>query len=226
MSYCRKWILNHAEIEAPSAAIAHGKGLTANDKVEWTPDAKHSLTWGEDKPEPSRFCSYNITWHCSSWTSLQKVWRNRFVLDQSFANRPNARELELELKTTSAHLKFCLVHLCTPGLGPARNSSQGQDNVRMKCCVIVQTRPLFFLNSFLFANRSKTSCQGIGSSLEIWGERTGEPTDRAGRGESHLGSRQPLQTGSPASRQHFAEHASSEGCSRNTDKMTLTTQTT
>jgi len=44
MSYCRKWILNHAEIEAPSAAIAHGKGLTANDKVEWTPDAKHSLT--------------------------------------------------------------------------------------------------------------------------------------------------------------------------------------
>ncbi|XP_036928285.1 uncharacterized protein LOC119005007 isoform X3 [Acanthopagrus latus] len=58
----------------------------------------------------------------------------------------------------------------------ARDSSQGQVSVRMKCCVIVQTCPLFFL---IFTNRSRTLClpqqptncmiwsQGIGSSFEI-----------------------------------------------------------
>ncbi|XP_036928284.1 uncharacterized protein LOC119005007 isoform X2 [Acanthopagrus latus] len=43
-SYCRQWILNYAEIEAPLAAIAHGKGLNANDKVEWTTDADKAFT--------------------------------------------------------------------------------------------------------------------------------------------------------------------------------------
>ncbi|XP_036943207.1 uncharacterized protein LOC119013013 [Acanthopagrus latus] len=43
-SYCRQWILNYAEIEAPLAAIAHGKGLNANDKVEWVTDADKAFT--------------------------------------------------------------------------------------------------------------------------------------------------------------------------------------
>ena len=42
-SYCRQWIPNYAEIEAPLAAIAHGQGLTATDKVRWTPEAEKAF---------------------------------------------------------------------------------------------------------------------------------------------------------------------------------------
>ncbi|XP_049425162.1 uncharacterized protein LOC125884304 [Epinephelus fuscoguttatus] len=42
-SYCRQWVPNYAEIEAPLAAIAHGKGLKASDHVIWTPEAEKSF---------------------------------------------------------------------------------------------------------------------------------------------------------------------------------------
>lgn len=42
-SYCRQWIPNYAEIKVPLAAIAHGKGLTAKDKIVWTLEAEKAF---------------------------------------------------------------------------------------------------------------------------------------------------------------------------------------
>ncbi|XP_071337791.1 protein NYNRIN-like [Trachinotus anak] len=41
--YCRQWVTHNAEIEAPLAAIAHGKGLKASDPVTWTVEAEKAF---------------------------------------------------------------------------------------------------------------------------------------------------------------------------------------
>uniref|UniRef100_A0AAQ4RQ79 ribonuclease H n=1 Tax=Gasterosteus aculeatus aculeatus TaxID=481459 RepID=A0AAQ4RQ79_GASAC len=38
-SYCRQWIPNYSEREAPLSSMVHGKGLSAHDKLTWTTEA-------------------------------------------------------------------------------------------------------------------------------------------------------------------------------------------
>uniref|UniRef100_A0A8P4FYC4 ribonuclease H n=1 Tax=Dicentrarchus labrax TaxID=13489 RepID=A0A8P4FYC4_DICLA len=42
-SYCRQWIPNYSEREAPLSATVHGKKLTAHGKITWTPEAEKAF---------------------------------------------------------------------------------------------------------------------------------------------------------------------------------------
>ena len=42
-SYCRTFIINYSVLEAPLSALAHAVGLSAHDKITWTPEAENAF---------------------------------------------------------------------------------------------------------------------------------------------------------------------------------------